>query len=255
MTEQQINYGNWVPRNLLYLLFIISIIPAIITLFPIILIIKVILWVLAGIFFIFFIFMVYIYLAFAKNNGELQNIMRVFVIEKLLWDGNGKALDVGTGAGALAIKLAKQFPKSEIWGIDYWGKGWNFSKKLCEKNALAEGVADRTIFQKASASKLPFKDDQFDAVVSNYVYHEVRDVKDKKDVIKESFRVLKKGGFFSLQDLFLHEKKFGEIENLKSTLKEWGIKEVNSFNPIDHMKMNRFLRNMFRNGLILYGQK
>ena len=80
------------------------------------------------------------------------------VIKKLQWDGQGKVLDVGTGGGALAVEIAKRYPESEVWGIDHWGKGWNFSKQLCEKNAQHEGVEKRIVFQRASASNLPFED-------------------------------------------------------------------------------------------------
>ena len=255
MTKQKINYGNWVPKNLVGILLFLSIIPAVITLFPMILIIKIILWILSGFLFLFFLFMLYLYIAFAKKDNKLQNTMWDIVLEKLSWDGNGKALDIGTGAGALAIKLAKRFPNSEVWGVDNWGKGWNYSKNLCEKNAAIEGVSDKINFQKASASNLPFKDNEFDVIVSNYVYHEVRDVKEQTDAIKESFRVLKKDGKFALQDLFLHKKKFGKLENLKKKIKDWGVKEINSSNSLVGMKVNCVLRLLFRNSLILYGKK
>ncbi|MFX1442677.1 MAG: class I SAM-dependent methyltransferase [Promethearchaeota archaeon] len=243
------------PKNLLGFLLFLSIIPAMITLFHLILIIKIILWGIAGFFFLFFLFMLYIYFVFAKNDNNLQNTLWDIVLEKLSWDGNGKVIDIGTGAGAIAIKLAKKFPNSEVWGVDKWGKGWNYSKTLCEKNASIEGVSGNAIFQKASASNLPFKDNEFDAIISNFVYHEVRDVKEKTDTIKESLRILKKDGKFALQDLFLHEKKFGKIKNLNNKFKEWGVREINSFNPLIEIKMNWILRRMFRNSLILYGKK
>ena len=84
------------------------------------------------------------------------------------WNGQGKGLDIGTGAGPLAIQLAKTYPESKVSGIDYWGKLWNYSKNMCEKNAKIEGVADQTSFKRASASKLPFEDEEFDAIVSNF---------------------------------------------------------------------------------------
>ena len=64
-------------------------------------------------------------------------------------------------------------------------------------------MAERVVFQKASASALPFDDGAFAAAVSNLVFHEVSGVRDKKKVIKEALRVVKKGGSFAFQDLFL----------------------------------------------------
>jgi ubiquinone/menaquinone biosynthesis C-methylase UbiE len=47
--------------------------------------------------------------------------------------------------------------------------------------------------------KLPFADEHFDAVVSNFVFHEVKDVKDKRAVIKEALRVLKWANWYNLR--------------------------------------------------------
>jgi hypothetical protein len=48
-----------------------------------------------------------------------------------------------------------------------------------------EGVAGHVVFQKASASSLPFEEGAFDTVVSNLVFHEVSDVKDRKELLHE----------------------------------------------------------------------
>jgi hypothetical protein len=82
--------------------------------------------------------------------------------------------------GALTIKLAQKYPKARVIGIDFWGKTWDYSKKICEKNAVIEGVSDRVEFQKANAESLPFDEGYFDAVVSNFVFHMVGKAKDKR---------------------------------------------------------------------------
>ena len=85
----------------------------------------------------------------------------------------GKCLDVGCGSGALAIAVAKRNPQAQVVGIDRWGKEYaSFNKKLCEGNARAEGVKN-TAFQQGDATHLDFADETFDAVVSNYVYHNI----------------------------------------------------------------------------------
>jgi ubiquinone/menaquinone biosynthesis C-methylase UbiE len=197
----------------------------------------------------------YLYFQFSIHNKKLQYKVWNLVIEKLSWDGRGKALDIGTGAGALAIELAKKFSESIIWGIDYWGKLWNYSKIKCEKNAKIEGVGNRVVFQKATASNLPFKDGEFDAIVSNFVYHEVRDMKDKKKLISESFRVLKKGGAFSLQDTLKNEKKFGKIEKLIRDIKEWGVQEIKFIETAHEIPMPNLLKFELKTMGLLYGIK
>ncbi len=197
----------------------------------------------------------YLYYKFSAHNKELQHKIWNLVIERLPWDGKGKALDIGTGAGALAIELAKKFPESIVWGIDYWGKLWNYSKLKCEENAKIEGVANQVVFQKATASNLPFKDGEFDVIVSNFVYHEVRDIKDKKKLISESFRVLKKGGAFSLQDTLKNEKKFGNIEDLIKNIKEWGIQQIKFIETAYEIPMPNLLRFELKTMGLLYGIK
>ena len=94
--------------------------------------------------------------------------------------------------------------------------------RVCERNAAIEGVSDRVTFQRGSAASLPFADEYFDAAVSNFVFHEVGGVKDKREVIREALRVLKKGGKFAFQDEFLIRKMYGDPDALTSHYQELG---------------------------------
>ena len=217
--------------------------------------VRIVLWVILGLLVLPFSYLIYLFYEFSVHNKKLQYKVWNLVIQKLYWNGQGKALDVGTGAGALAIELAKRFPDSKVWGIDYWGKGWNYSKRKCEENAKYEGVADQIVFQKGSASNLPFKDGEFDAIVSNFVYHEVRDVKDKKKLINESLRVLKKGGRFSLQDTFNNRRRYGIIEDLIRDIKKWGVEEVNFIDSSNEIPMPNLLKFELKTMGLLYGIK
>ena len=94
-------------------------------------------------------------------------------------------------------------------------------------------MADRVAFQKANAVDLPFDDGSFDAAVSNFVFHEVRDAKDKRDVLKEALRVVRRGGKFAFQDLFLVKRLYGDMDDLLDQIKRWGIQDVEFVNTSD----------------------
>lgn len=213
-------YGNWVPKKLIYAPLVIGLV---------LLVGAFLFWVLAipaALFFMTSLYFAYARNQFAPNGGNLQTRVRELLLTRLDWDGNGQALDIGCGSGALTISLAHKYAKARVVGIDYWGEQWGHSKRLCEKNAAIEGVHERVSFQKASASALPFEDEYFDAVVSNLVFHEVRDVKDKRGLIREALRVVKKGGKFAFQDLFLWKQIYGNIDDLMTTIRSWGVSKV-----------------------------
>jgi len=58
------------------------------------------------------------------------------------------------------------------------------------------------------------------------VFHEVKDAADKTQVVKEALRVLREGGRFVFQDLFLIPQFYGSIDDLLRDLREAGISEV-----------------------------
>jgi ubiquinone/menaquinone biosynthesis C-methylase UbiE len=134
---------------------------------------------------------------------------------------------------------------------------WEYSKSVCERNAEIEGVTGRVTFQKTSASSLPFEDGFFDAAVSNLVFHEVSDAADKRDVIKEALRVVKKGGNFAFQDLFLVKRMYGEVDDLLEAIGSWGVENVESLDTSHSDFIPKALRLPFMIGAIgiLYGKK
>ncbi|MFX1383326.1 MAG: class I SAM-dependent methyltransferase [Promethearchaeota archaeon] len=253
--KEEAYYGNWMPRTFIYICVALIIIPLILSvIFPWI-VLKVILWVISAFFIFPLVYILGLYYFFSKNDGEIQHAIRNIVLEKLDWEGNGKVLDIGTGSGPLAINLAKKYPNSEAIGIDYWGKLWDYSLKLCENNANIEGVKDRVEFKRSSAANLPFEDEYFDAIVSNYVFHEVREVKDKSEVLKEAFRVLKKGGVFSLQDLFGNKRNYGTMEQLMEKIKSWNVEGVNYEKSLEIYQMPRFIKAEIGKTYVIYGKK
>ena len=159
-------------------------------------------------------------------NGKRQMSRQIIegVAAYIKLPQGGRCLDVGCGSGALTIAVAKRNPKADLVGIDRWGKEYaSFNKPLCERNARAEG-AGNVRFDRGDATALDFPDESFDAVVSNYVYHNIP-VKDRQAVLLETLRVLKKGGVFALHDIF-SQAKYGDMQAFLRKLKEMGYQKV-----------------------------
>jgi len=249
--SHEVDYGNWVSRRLIYIPAALAVIFSGLSFLSLFFLVGTFLFSIPTVYFI------YAYFQFSPRGGNLQAKIRDLASNQLVWDGDGRLLDIGCGNGAIAIEAAKKYPKARIVGIDYWGGQWEYSKESCEKNAQIAGVAGRTSFQKDSAAKLPFADESFDAVVSNFVFHEVQDVKDKRTVIKEALRVLKKDGLFVFQDLFLWKRIYGEPEDLLATIQSWGVQEVKFVDTSQQSFIPRAMKLPFMVGQIgiIYGRK
>jgi ubiquinone/menaquinone biosynthesis C-methylase UbiE len=243
------NYGNWFSTRELYVLGAVAIFFLMLSLVFLPALAA------AAAFLVAFAYFAFARYKFSLQGGNLQAQIREMVLDHFDWDGQGQALDIGCGNGPLAIAVAQKFPKARVTGIDYWGRRWDYSKRACEHNAEIEGVADRVTFQRASASELPFDDESFDAAVSNFVFHAVRDASDKRDIIKESLRVVKKGGTFSFQDFF-SKRVYGDVEDLLETIRSWGVSRVEFIDTSGAGFIPVALRPLFVFGMgILYGRK
>jgi ubiquinone/menaquinone biosynthesis C-methylase UbiE len=157
----------------------------------------------------------------------------------------------------VAIRIAKDHPEASVLGVDTWGAAWEFSNGRCAANAAAEGVAGRTSFADADAASLPFADGSFDAVVSNFVFQEVHRVKDKRRLLEEALRVLKPGGAFVFQDLFLWRRVYGPIDDVKRAVESWGIRTADLVDTSRSAFIPRALKLPFMLGTaaILCGRK
>lgn len=218
--SDQPNYGNWVSTKLIAVPGVLGAILAALSALRLWLAIPALAFLACAAYF------AYARHQFSPRGGNVQTQIRAMLLDAIQWDGAGKALDIGCGSGSVTVLVARAHPAAHVTGVDSWGKAWEYSKGVCERNAALEGVGDRVDFQEASAAALPFDDESFDAVVSNLTFHEVSAVRDKAQLIKEALRVLKKGGSFTFQDLIYWKAAYGEVDALVATLRSWGIQDV-----------------------------
>ncbi len=176
-------------------------------------------------------------------SSNLTNI----IAKKARINSYSNVLDVGCGNGAVDIYLAKKFG-CKIIGIDLSGVRISNALKNLENEPIK--IKDKTRFKKASATNLPFKDEEFSHIfIQATIYH----VHDKIKALKEIYRVLKDGGIFVIDDLTKPKKEISResqkyvydrllyntdfsFESYKETLKDLGFTIHYSEDISHHLK-------------------
>ncbi len=258
------DYRNWVPKCLLYLLAFFAVLGYGVTFIVqrslpngTLKTILSFIFLLAAILstFLFF-WTARMYRAFSYNcKRKLSKDIIDGIAHYVKAPENGLILDVGCGSGALTIAVAKNNPTAKVIGVDRWGVEYaSYNQSLCEINAKAEGVYN-VEFKKGNAVKLDFPDESFDAVTSNYVYHNISNVS-RKNLLLETLRVLKKGGSFAIHDIF-SKSKYGDMLSFINKLKDMGYEKVQLIDTTDGMFMTKKEAAMYslRHSAILYGRK
>jgi cyclopropane fatty-acyl-phospholipid synthase-like methyltransferase len=105
-----------------------------------------------------------------------------------------RVLDIGSGFGGCAIRIAERIAGSHVTGVNLSRVQLATSQRLVQR----AGLHDRIAFTRADARRLPFDSASFDAVVCvEAAFHFER----RADCLAEAARVLRPGGRLSLVDL------------------------------------------------------
>lgn len=126
------------------------------------------------------------------------------MLNQLALRGDERILDIGCGRGAVLLMAAQHLTTGRAVGVDLWKRGDQSGNAVeaTERNATAEGVADRVELCTADMTALPFEDNRFDVVLSNIAIHNVRGRAGRNKVIEEAVRVLRPGGRLMIADLW-----------------------------------------------------
>jgi SAM-dependent methyltransferase len=106
----------------------------------------------------------------------------------------GKVLEVGSGPGRLAVRLAREVPGMTLTGVD-------ISDAMVERaarRAAGTGLSEKVRFEVGDVGALPLPDQEFDGVVSTLSLHHWSD---PASGLAEICRVLKPGGEARIYDL------------------------------------------------------
>lgn len=113
--EAQLSYGNWVRKRKLVILGLCALGVGILSLLPLGSLYQLVMAFLFAMTFISFLLPLYSYVMFSQNGGRIQDKVYSLIIERLGAPITGRILDIGSGNGVFAVKLA---PSSRtIFGV------------------------------------------------------------------------------------------------------------------------------------------
>lgn len=136
------------------------------------------------------------------------------ILASIPWRGDEFVLDVGSGLGLLLIGAARRLTTGRAIGLDDWNPDDATRNRPAKVlvNAELEGVSRRIEVRGGEPLPLPFKDAQFDVVISNLVLREPRSSADLDLLVHEMLRVLKPGGRLVLAGLFFTSRSLGTLQ-------------------------------------------
>ena len=142
-----------------------------------------------------------LWMVYDSKIGKVRE--REDYLDKIVWRGDERVLDVGCGLGLFLIGAAKRLKTGRAVGIDLWQaedlSGNTPAGTL--NNATIEGVADKVEVHTGDARKLPFDDASFNVVLSSNALHNIYNADERQTAVREIARVLKSGGRVLILDV------------------------------------------------------
>ena len=134
---------------------------------------------------------------------RLDEIWRKKAAKTILNENPELIMDLGTGTGDLAVRLAKKSDKIHVTGYDFSGSMLEVARKKAKKYSL-ENVG----FIEGDAAEMPFQDNYFDVVGISFAFRNITFKNpNTKLYLAEVLRVLKPGGKFVIVESSQPENK------------------------------------------------
>lgn len=128
--------------------------------------------------------------------------LRDRLLDQVDWTGDEAVVDLGAGAGLLAIGAARR-TSGRVHAVDVFSGrdlSGNSPSRLW-RNARIEGVEQRVVLHRSDVRELDLPDASIDVIVSTLCLHNLGDGADRCRALDEAVRVLRPGGTIVVSDL------------------------------------------------------
>jgi ubiquinone/menaquinone biosynthesis C-methylase UbiE len=131
----------------------------------------------------------------SMDHAEVNRIFAADLRAAGLAAEDDEILDLGTGTALIPIELCRMVPNARVLAVDAAEQMLAIGRRNVEK----AGLADRIRLERVDAKRLPYRDGQFAAVISNSIIHHLSH---PSAAINEAWRVTASGGLIFFRDLF-----------------------------------------------------
>ena len=128
----------------------------------------------------------------------------------------GRIVDVGTGAGLLAIEAVRRWPAVQVTGLDGSAAMLGVAAAAA-RDSLGTPALRRISWLRGHAERLPFEDETVDLVVSSFAYQLVPRL---TAALGEAFRVLRPGGRLAFVTWRIADVRFAPDDAFEDALDE-----------------------------------
>lgn len=155
-----------------------------------------------------------------KNHSDSLVRMNQFIADKVGIKAGERVLDAGCGIGGSSIWLAENLG-AIVTGINISQKQIDMAKRF----ARERGVENLVKFYNRNFIDTKFPNKSFDVV---WEIESMCHVDDKRDFLKEAWRILKKGGRLIVADGFQKKERFSKDEQriMNGWLAGWAVPNI-----------------------------